>query len=81
MLSAEENRELAPDDMSGMNILKRIKQVNPGNQVIIFTASSKSWNLKALMDNGADEYYLKESPLYHLQRKNLWQMLVILFML
>ena len=69
LLSAEENRELAPDDMSGMNILKRIKQVNPGNQVIIFTASSKSWNLKALMDNGADEYYLKESPLYHFTEK------------
>lgn len=53
---------LNPDDFSGMNVLRKIKSLNQGNQVIIFTASNKVWNLKALLDAGADGYYMKESP-------------------
>lgn len=54
-----------PDDFSGMRILKSIKSINPGIQVIMLTATNKSWNLKALLDAGADGYYMKESPEYH----------------
>jgi DNA-binding NarL/FixJ family response regulator len=28
----------------------------------MFTASNKAWNMKALLDAGADGYYIKESP-------------------
>lgn len=58
----EEDGILKPDDFSGMKVMRRIKSINPGNQVIIFTASNKVWNLKALFDAGADGYYMKESP-------------------
>jgi len=60
---AEENI-YKPDDFSGMKILKQIKKDSPGTQVIMFTASNKAWNLKALLDAGADGYYIKESPEY-----------------
>lgn len=52
--------------MSGYKILKKIKQINRGNQVIILTASNKAWNHKALTQNEwkADGYFVKESPEY-----------------
>ena len=58
----EEDENLKTEDFSGMKVLKKIKSLNKGNQVIIFTASNKVWNLKALLDVGADGYYMKESP-------------------
>ena len=58
----EEDNIFNPDEFSGMNILKKIKELNPGNQVIMMTASNKAWNMKALIDAGADGYYIKESP-------------------
>jgi len=58
----EEENILKTGDFSGMKILQKIKNDNPGNQVIIFSASNKVWNLKALLDAGADGYYMKESP-------------------
>lgn len=60
---AEEDT-LRPNDFSGMKILNSIKKLNKGNQVIMFTASNKAWNMKALLDAGADGYYIKESPEY-----------------
>lgn len=50
------------EEFSGMKILRAIKKFNKGNQVIIMTASNKAWNMKALLDAGADGYYIKESP-------------------
>ena len=64
LLSSEEIKNKEINQYSGMKVLKGIKYDNPGNQVIMLTATNKSWNLKALIDNGADEYYLKESPFY-----------------
>ncbi|KAA6332589.1 hypothetical protein EZS27_018924 [termite gut metagenome] len=60
-----EEDNLKTSEFSGMKMLQKIKNINPGNQVIIFTASNKVWNLKALLDAGADGYYLKESPEYN----------------
>jgi DNA-binding NarL/FixJ family response regulator len=61
----DEDENLKTEDFSGMKILKKIKSHNEGNQVIIFTASNKVWNLRALLDAGADGYYMKESPEYN----------------
>ena len=61
---AEEENTYKPEEFSGMKILKQIKKENSGTQVIMFTASNKAWNLKALLDAGADGYYIKESPEY-----------------
>lgn len=64
MNGANEEDVYQPKDFSGMKILKQIKSKQPGLQVIMFTASNKAWNLKALLDEGADGYYIKESPEY-----------------
>lgn len=62
MNGVTEEDTLSPNDFSGMKILKAIKEQNKGNQVIMFTASNKAWNMKALLDEGVDGYYIKESP-------------------
>ncbi len=64
MNGSEEENVYKPEDFSGMKILKQIKKIQKGVQVIMFTASNKAWNLKALLDEGADGYYIKESPEY-----------------
>lgn len=64
LLGQKEDDIFEPNDFSGMKILKEIKLENAGNQVIILTASNKAWNMKALLDAGADGYYIKESPEY-----------------
>lgn len=48
--------------LTGYKLLNAIKLINPGIQVIIFTASNKVWNLLELQANGADGFLLKESP-------------------
>jgi len=66
--TAEEDN-LKTEDFSGTKVLEKIKSLNKGNQVIIFTASNKVWNLKALLDAGADGYYMKESPEYSFSKE------------
>lgn len=48
--------------LSGYLILDIVKSINPGIQVVIFTASNKVWNLIELQTIGADKFVLKESP-------------------
>lgn len=62
LLGNEEDDIYDANEFSGMKLLKRIKDINKGNQIIIMTASNKAWNMKALLDAGADGYYIKESP-------------------
>lgn len=61
-----EDYVVVPEDMSGYKVLKKIKELNRGTQVIMLTASNKAWNLKAIMrpGYGADGYFVKESPEY-----------------
>ncbi len=61
----DEDENIKTESFSGMQILKKIKSLNEGNQVIIFSASNKVWNLKAILDAKADGYYMKESPEYN----------------
>lgn len=49
-------------EITGFILLKRIKKLNPGIQVIIFSATNKIWNLQALLDEKADGFIVKESP-------------------
>ena len=65
MNGVAEEKNTNPEDFSGMKILRAIKNVNPGIQVIMLTATNKGWNVKAMLDAGADGYYMKESPEYH----------------
>ena len=65
----EEEETIKTKEFSGMKVLRKIKSINQGNQVLIFTASNKSWNFKALLDEGADGYYMKESPEYNFSQE------------
>lgn len=65
----EEQQTLAPAQYSGATILQFIKSHNRGLQTIIFTASNKAWNMKKLLDLGADGYYIKEAPLVDFDKK------------
>lgn len=69
LTGSEEEDTSKPENFSGTNIMRQIKNHNAGNQVIMFTASNKAWNLKALLDYGADGYYVKESPEYNFSEK------------
>jgi len=60
-LHSYDNNELNIDLISGMQILKKLKKFNPGIQVIIFSATNKTWNLQALQNAGADGFIIKES--------------------
>jgi len=47
--------ESKPEDLTGFNILHRIKEkINRGIQVIIFTASNKAWNYEIAKSKGLD---------------------------
>lgn len=48
--------------LTGYKVLQAIKSINPGVQVIIFTASNKVWNFTELLKAGCDDFILKESP-------------------
>ena len=49
-------------EITGVKLLRRIKKLNPGIQVIIFSATNKVWNLQKLQEFGADFFILKEAP-------------------
>ncbi len=69
-LNGTQEEEFKPiETFSGANVLKEIKNKNKGNQVIMFTASNKAWNIKPLLDLGGEAYYIKESPEYMFSSK------------
>ena len=50
------------ENITSVQILKKIKEFNSGIQVIIFSATNKVWNLLALQKYGADGFIIKEGP-------------------
>lgn len=50
------------EEFSGGRLLKKIKETYPHVPVIMITASNKAWNMRQLIDLGADGYFIKESP-------------------
>ena len=56
-------------DLTGHAISKYIKSQNAGNQIVVFSASNKVWNLnEEIFKIGASGYALKESPDMNLDR-------------
>ncbi len=54
-----------PDQLTGVNLLKKIKDPEKGDPsipVIIITASNKQWNYERILELGANGYWIKESP-------------------
>jgi CheY-like chemotaxis protein len=54
-----EDKNRSPEELSGMELLKLIKEFNRGIPVIIFTASEKATVLETALKNGADGYWIK----------------------
>lgn len=64
-------KEIDPDNLTGIKILEKIKEINKGIQVIITTASNKAWNFKLAKQKGAYDFIIKdgfENPEYSLKR-------------
>ncbi|MET3978073.1 CheY-like chemotaxis protein [Mucilaginibacter sp. UYP25] len=57
------------EELSSFIFIKEIARVNKGFQVMFFTASNKSWNIKKAIDLHATDYIVKEAP-YQLFDKN-----------
>ncbi|HPO64672.1 MAG TPA: response regulator [Bacteroidales bacterium] len=51
--------ELKPENLTGYKILKEIKKINKGIQIIIISASNKVWNYQSLHSIGANGYIIK----------------------
>lgn len=67
-------KDVAPKDYTGILIADYIKKKNIGNQVVMFTASNKSWNYKeAIKVAKVDDYVIKESPEYNYSRFDSYQ--------
>ena len=60
----DEDDNLPIEKFSGYDVISKIKNQNKGNQIIVFTASNKVWNIKPLLDFGTEAFYVKESPEY-----------------
>lgn len=57
--------EVEPKNLTGIQILENIKEINSGIQVIIITASNKAWNFNIAKQKGAFDFIIKdgsESP-------------------
>lgn len=50
------------DYLSGIQIIKFIRTLNPGIQIIISTASNKVWNFQKCLDLGVKHFAIKEAP-------------------
>lgn len=60
-LHKEDHNTQDIEDITSVQILKRIKAYNPGIQIVIFSATNKVWNLLALQKYGADGFIIKEN--------------------
>lgn len=52
--------DVSADEITGIKILKGIKSINKGIQVIVITASNKSWNYKTALKNKATDFIIKD---------------------
>lgn len=50
------------DSSKALSLLSFLKSKFPEIPIVIFTASNKAWNLREIVDRGADGMYIKESP-------------------
>lgn len=50
------------EQITSVKLLKKIKEINPGVQVIAFSATNKIWNLKNLESEGTNGFISKGDP-------------------
>ena len=64
-----DNETIRPTEFSGYNLIEQFLDENKGNQIIVFTASNKVWNISFALNRGASSFYIKESPEYNYKFK------------
>jgi len=52
--------EVEPQNLTGIKILEKIKEINRGIQVIMTTASNKAWNFNLAKQKGAYDFIIKD---------------------
>lgn len=59
----QEDVECEPDALTGLSVIRRLKEINRCNQIVVFTASEQIWNIKEkLAETGVAGVVLKEDP-------------------
>lgn len=58
-LEKTEDRDALPYEISGVKLLKQIKDIDPSVPVLVFTASQKAMNYKEVRELGASGYWIK----------------------
>lgn len=53
-------KETLPNELTGLKVLEKIKEINKGIQVIITTASNKAWNFNLAKQKGAYDFVIKD---------------------
>ena len=59
-LNSDDFIQKNPEEITSVKLLKEIKKINPGIQVIVFSATNKIWNLQVLQEMGVDGFILKK---------------------
>lgn len=57
-------------ELCGFELIREIKRLNKGIQIVIFTASKKAENVNIAAELSVDRYVLKESPEHVMTRKD-----------
>ena len=60
LLDSDFDFDTPPDQLTGLKILEKIKQINKGIQVVIVTASNKAWNFDLAKQKGAYDFIIKD---------------------
>lgn len=61
-LNSSDFEKKVSEQITSVQLLKKIKEKNPGVQVIAFSATNKIWNLKNLESEGANGFISKGDP-------------------
>lgn len=60
LLDSDFDKKTSADELTGLKILEKIKEINKGIQVIITTASNKAWNFNLAKQKGAYDFIIKD---------------------
>lgn len=64
-----------PENLTGLEVVRRLRAMNRANQVVIFTASDQVWNLKDVFSvMGVAGYAVKEDPEDNLSRSESYRL-------
>jgi CheY-like chemotaxis protein len=58
-LEREKDKDRLPHEISGVKILRQIKEADPSIPVLVFTASEKAMNYREAVEFGASGYWIK----------------------